>query len=263
MNQVKQTFRWKVTVNGGPHQESLELGDALVLKLDHLEGDGLKIKAPEKMQEGAALEQDTYSMDILQYGPLELPPLEVLNDQGESMGMTESRAFTVLKPEGVEEGAKPEGLLTFEMLSFPWVFWVLLSIACLLLSAFLGFLWHQWRKLQPPPAIIKRNPWEEALVQLDILRKGDALREKNWKEVCVQLSFILRAFLGSVFQVDALEATTSELRQVVRQQHLPLSLLESSGPLFELLDLVKHAKVWQVELWMKDVWTLRGQSHVS
>ena len=96
------------------------------------------------------------------------------------------------------------------------------------------------RRLRPPPS--PEPAHVIAIRRLAELRASDLLERGEVKEFYQRLSLIVRDFLGTRFELDALDMTTAELRDALHGIGPPgLSLVEVEG-LLAGCDLVKFAR---------------------
>lgn len=127
----------------------------------------------------------------------------------------------------------------------PW--WLLL--AALLLGA---AAWLAWRlrkrsaptmagEAPPPP------PYDEAMAALGRIQAIALLRQNKARELCFDLSFILRRYVSRRYGIDALESTSSEFIELMAA--LPLAhTLKPFAPRFcEITDPIKFASAVMLE----------------
>jgi hypothetical protein len=121
----------------------------------------------------------------------------------------------------------------------PW--WLLLAVVLLGGAAWLA--WHLRRRSVPKthseaPAA---PPYEEAMAALMQINAVALLRQNKARELCFDLSHILRRYVSRRFGIDALESTSSEFIELMAA--LPLSHAQKPfAPRFcEITDPVKFA----------------------
>ncbi len=94
----------------------------------------------------------------------------------------------------------------------------------------------------------KRPPWEEALEMLDTLLNSDLLENNEFKEYFDRLTDILRWYIEKRFHIAALELSTTELMDNLKQTKPDIESLEwewftsKTKELLTRADLVKFAK---------------------
>lgn len=92
----------------------------------------------------------------------------------------------------------------------------------------------------PPPP--RRPPHEVALERLEALRKSSYLADSDAKLYYVELSEILRAYVGARFDFDSVELTVVELTAALRGMRTPGLDLSNLQRVLDEADLVKFAK---------------------
>lgn len=124
--------------------------------------------------------------------------------------------------------------------------WVLGAIALVALIVLLTLLIYKRAQARrhaerpPPPALPAHVLALERLDQLDVER---LLREQNYKQLYLELSEIVREYIGRIWQLDALEMTTEEIALALRQRDVAEGLRERIERHFRGWDLVKFAKL--------------------
>lgn len=117
-------------------------------------------------------------------------------------------------------------------------------IGLLVLIAGLYYLWKRRKKkpveVEMPPAPPQPHEW--ALKALDELAEMRLWQKGEIKEHYTSLTGILREYLERRFAIHALEQTSDEILEQLRQIHLSSSLLEDTSQLLSVADLIKFAK---------------------
>lgn len=126
---------------------------------------------------------------------------------------------------------------------WPWWAWTLIALAAAAALAIL--LWKLWpRKQQKMAAKPLLPPYEEALEALQALRTRDLLGLGDQAQYFTELGFIVRRYLERRFGVEALDATTLELRQrLAHVKGLAQTWRESTARFAAESDLVKFARL--------------------
>lgn len=127
-----------------------------------------------------------------------------------------------------------------------WIFleWALLSLVITALFLFLIRVCRNRKKRgktvvpEGPP----KPPHEIALEALSRLEQSDLLKKRDMKLFYIELSEILRRYLGACFGVDTLDRTTWEIHQMLREVGVSLSISDTTRDILEEADLVKFAK---------------------
>jgi hypothetical protein len=115
-----------------------------------------------------------------------------------------------------------------------------------------GLVWLIKRNRRKEPQILmpeNRNPKEEAIAALLSLRDAELWKDGLIKEHYVELSTILRIYISQVFNIKALEATTSETESMLQSHKADFpEQIDILIKLFETADLVKFAKYYPDEM---------------
>ncbi len=132
--------------------------------------------------------------------------------------------------------------------SFWW--WVLLVIAILAAAGYFGWKYFKNRKPGAPKAKKEEliTPIEKASRELKNLESKDLLEKGQVKDYYSQLTDIARTYIEEAIHVPAMESTTSELidamRDAVRKKKMNLSqeTFEELEKILHTADMVKFAK---------------------
>ncbi|MFH1686778.1 MAG: BatD family protein [bacterium] len=119
--------------------------------------------------------------------------------------------------------------------------WGGIALGLLLLGAYLWWRHRRRRGGQAEPVDL-RPPWEIAFEQLAFLKEKPLLSERRFKEYYLELTDIVRSFLGRMYEVDTMEMTTDEFIVRFSEIRLPGSLFARCREFFPHADLVKFAK---------------------
>ncbi|RMF56192.1 MAG: hypothetical protein D6748_14100 [Calditrichaeota bacterium] len=124
--------------------------------------------------------------------------------------------------------------------------WVLWGVVAVLIIATIVFLFWYLRKKKTGEPIFKkeviRPAHEIALEELELLLKSDLLSRKQYKAFYESLSGILRRYLENRFYLPAMEETTTEILDSLREVDISEQDLLLTKAILELSDMVKFAK---------------------
>lgn len=129
-----------------------------------------------------------------------------------------------------------------------WVVILAGTLVLLVAAALVRRAWRRRGRAAPPPTP-RLPPYEEAVAALATLRARGLPATGAWKEFALDLSEIVRRYVGRRYAFNALESTTREvLRELGGQRELEAvardrSPLQSLRQLLEETDLIKFAKV--------------------
>jgi hypothetical protein len=118
------------------------------------------------------------------------------------------------------------------------------GLTAALIGAVIALLVNRVRKprVEPPPPP-KRPAWEVALEALQALQDADLLAAGERLQFHMRLSEILRAFVGDVLEIPAVESTTSEIETFLRRHQQDVGIQGAEiVRILEETDLVKFAR---------------------
>lgn len=125
-----------------------------------------------------------------------------------------------------------------------WTPYLVAAGIVLLLAAVALFVWRRMRRtVESGEPVDSRPPWEMAFEKLAFLRERKLPDQGKYKEFYIELTEIVRAFLGRVYGVPVLDMTTTEFMANFREIDLPADLLDKTLALLRQGDLVKFAKL--------------------
>jgi hypothetical protein len=124
--------------------------------------------------------------------------------------------------------------------------WPFIILTLLLAAAAIWYYLKQKRLAananSQEPAQPARPPHEVALEELAILEASALVSEGRIKEFYIALADIVRNYLGSVYGIETLDRTTSEIFSQLRGAVKDLKITMPVRELFDNCDLVKFAK---------------------
>jgi len=122
-------------------------------------------------------------------------------------------------------------------------------IALAVIAIIILLVWYRNRRKKHQPLIqirpkVKLQPHEKALQELEKLRTKKLWQEGKVKEYHSELTDILRIYIETGFGVPAMESTTFEIIQRLRQDNVfAKALIEKLDRLLQNADMVKFAKM--------------------
>jgi len=119
--------------------------------------------------------------------------------------------------------------------------WIILFI---LICAIAIFAFIRRRKIRDKavPIVQEISLKKRTLMAIDSLEKSKLWEKSQLKEHFVELSFILRSYLSSRFDIQLLERTTKDALLLLKQKGLSDDILIAVKQILEESDLVKFAK---------------------
>ena len=117
------------------------------------------------------------------------------------------------------------------------------ALVALLTWLITRYLSRRQKPLPPPPP--PRPPWEIAVERLAALRKRKQtmIADGQAAQFVDEVSDVVRAYLGGLFEFDGLETTTDEMLELLRTRQANAGLWQEVAAYLRRCDLVKFAKV--------------------
>lgn len=122
----------------------------------------------------------------------------------------------------------------------PYFNWFYLIVGCLILLVSLYFLFQ--KKAKKTKAKKKRIPaYQEAIEKFSHLDEKDLLENNQIKEYYIELTEIIRVYLGKEVNVHTLEATTDELIALLQDQNSAKNIGITKESIQQLQAFLQHA----------------------
>lgn len=118
--------------------------------------------------------------------------------------------------------------------------WIAILILFISVAIFLYLRKRKNNFATPPVRAISLK--KRTLLAIDGLEKSKLWKKNQLKEHFVELSFILRSYLSSRFEIQLLERTTKDALLLLKQKGLSDDILVAIKQILEESDLVKFAK---------------------
>lgn len=223
--------------------ESLELGDAFEQRARRVSSRSL----------GPAVVRSELCVEILVFDTAtrEIPALAIPYDLGTGQSLTRSSAalpLRVLSEVGADDASLRAPASPLPLMVRDWRRLGVVAGIAIVLGIVLGtWRWRRKRKahrkvmdlLEP---VAERSVHEEALARLAVLESSGALDSDELKPCYLEMSEILRSYLGKRFGFTALDLTTAEIRSRLVSVDGSEAWLESAMSWLSRCDLVKYAK---------------------
>jgi len=133
------------------------------------------------------------------------------------------------------------------------LFYLLVLIVVLAIFLLIYFLIRKVRKRNEALNKKDLSLIERALLAVNELEKLELWKLERHKDHFVELSFILRSYLSSHFQLNLLEKTSEETLLLLRQKNLSFEQLNSIEKILKHADMVKFAKAILEENYILDL----------
>lgn len=204
-----------------------------------------------KSKNGSVIERIDYTISTFDVGEFEIPPLVfhymLPGDSTKNELRTQKINILVesLKPSEAGDIRDIKAPLALPRNFRRIIIWSSVGLAFLVLLLTSIYIWRRKRagkgllpqKVEPP-----RPAHEIALDQLKALKASTLLAEGNVKEYYIQMSEIIRRYIEGRYFIVALEMTTCELIQNLRNSEVEPENIQLIQEFLEFCDLIKFAK---------------------
>ena len=129
--------------------------------------------------------------------------------------------------------------------SFPWgTFFLILYIAIVLVVVgyYIYKLYFKDRKKEVSEPVVIKTPYEEAYEKLQQLEAKELWQNGYVKEYHSEITEIVRRYFETVFHIPALEETSGEIVQRLKNVNAPWSIIVTTEEFLSNADMVKFAK---------------------
>ena len=219
--------------------DSLDLGSVEVLAVELI---------PPASEGGRSISGARFILAAFELGDLDIPSFDVRVEapDGSSTTLATNPYVITVQSVGLDEGGDirairgPLGIPLSVIYVLPWI---------LLLALFGGLVYWLWVRRRPAEAgprravVIPRFPHEDAYEALDRLQASDLVERGEVKEYHILASEIIRTYVEGRYGVYALEMTTGEVIEGLRDTGVPEDAVQTFDPFASRCDLVKFAKL--------------------
>jgi hypothetical protein len=243
---IGDEFNLTVTFTRDPQIEILEKGRTF--DLGQFEIKDIQPLENTILEDGRVEETTIYKLSTYFTGEFEIPPLDIrFQTQDGRVGAYQTSPIQIhvrsLTPEESEN-------LDIRDIKEPVViagnsrWWIIVVVIALLFAIAALVYWLKNRKQETAvPSEPPLPPHIVAYRALDDLRKRtDLIEEQRYKDFSTLLSEIIRMYIVGRWEIDALDLTSFEIIQRLRQQSLSTDLEPLFVVFFEGCDMIKFAK---------------------
>jgi hypothetical protein len=203
----------------------------------------------KKVGSGAMKTMVLYTVTVFQTGETAFPPLTVM--VGDEEYQTEELVISILSVLPADE-AEPELMDIVPpyraRIRTTTIIIILLGIAAAF-GAYRAARKYLIRPRQIPKTVVETDshfdPFAYSITELESVRTEHAQDRADSKRVYTTISHTLKLFFGSIFSIEALEMTTSEMKRYLRRSNARRTRYVESNQLINILyrsDMVKFAK---------------------
>jgi hypothetical protein len=200
-----------------------------------------------KLKDGRVQSQTTFVLSTFTTGDHIIPPLPIMfimPDSTRRVMLAEGipiKIKSLLANAGDSVDIKP--LKPPYAFKRSYVAYYIFGGALILLLALAGYSWYRWRRRKVAEQPVDLRPaWEIAFEKLAFLREKKLLEDGKHKEFYLELTEIVRAYLGRMYDLTALDMTTTEFLELLGELTLPDGLHDRVSKFLHHADLVKFAK---------------------
>jgi hypothetical protein len=124
----------------------------------------------------------------------------------------------------------------------PWYYYAIGAALLVIIAVLVFWWWRKRRKDEEEEPIDTRDPWEIALEAMAFLKEKNYLTKGELKLYYIELSEILRGYLGRIYNIPVLDMTTFEFLRTIEEFEIEEELIVRYKLFLEFSDLVKFAK---------------------
>ena len=133
---------------------------------------------------------------------------------------------------------------------FVWADYLPILLGILLVLLLAAAAWYGWKRWKEQKSLIpfkkegpKLPPHEQAIKELDAIREQKLWQQGLSKAYYTQITETLRRYIDGRFGINAMEMTSGEILDLIRQNDEAKPLYENLRQILSLADFVKFAKM--------------------
>lgn len=133
---------------------------------------------------------------------------------------------------------------------FVWADYLPILLGILLVLLLAAVAWYGWKRWREQKSLIpfkkeepKLPPHEQAIKELDAIREQKLWQQGLNKAYYTQITETLRRYIDGRFGINAMEMTSGEILDLIRQNDEAKPLYENLRQILSLADFVKFAKM--------------------
>lgn len=133
---------------------------------------------------------------------------------------------------------------------FVWADYLPIILGVLLVLLLAALAWYVWKRMRAQKSLIpfkkeepKLPPHEQAIKELDAIKQQKLWQQGRSKEYHTMITETLRRYIADRFGINAMEMTSGEILDLIRQETEAQSVLDNLRQILSLADFVKFAKM--------------------
>lgn len=183
----------------------------------------------------------TFSITSFDSGRWELPTFAIVIGNARYITDTLSVQVNYAPFNKEEEYHEIKDIIDVESGHRPWLLWVI-GIGSLLALVASWLLLRRKKKPVEQAPIIRLSPYEEAIMELEKIRKKGFRLNGEVKEFYSSLNDVLRIYLERKLSLNSMEKTNEEIIQDLRSVQIPAQGYQQLSEALRVADFVKFAR---------------------
>lgn len=223
---------------------------AVGLNLGQFDVKDYKVKEEEKLDNGRYRQQLWFGMRTFTTGDYVIPPLPIEYMTSDSTRqIISSDPIKITIKSVIAEGEAMDSLTIRDLkkqasLESGWPLWLILTVTGLgLLGLALGIWWWAKKRAGEEQEYVDPRPsWEIAFADLALLKNKSYLEDGDLKLYYLELTEIIRRYLGKKFEFEAIDLTTTEIDEYFETIEFDRDFQSGLISFLRHADLIKFAK---------------------
>ncbi|MFH1699938.1 MAG: hypothetical protein ABIE07_05050 [Candidatus Zixiibacteriota bacterium] len=204
----------------------------------------------EKLDDGRLRQSLWFNMRTFTTGEYIIPPLPIEYMMPDSTRRVLSSDPIKINIKSVlGEGAQSDTLQLVDIrgqVSLPGdntvLIWSIVGAVIFVSGGIFALWWFKWKKREEEEYVDPRPAWEIAFADLAALKDKNLPEKGELKLFYIELTEIIRRFVGRKFEFDAIDLTTSEINEKLNELSIDEDYSKEFTEFLEQADLIKFAK---------------------
>ncbi|MBU1627045.1 BatD family protein [bacterium] len=257
-----------ITLSASVDKSEITIGDKITYSLKIVRGKDIKVDLPSPgsnlgqfdildFKEKTPIEEGGKVTQVIEYvissyavGDYKIPPVKIAynNKKGESQELTTDEipisVKSVVKPEEKDiHDIKDVAEIPLDLSLYYKIGGGVLFLGMVIALLIYYIRYRRQRKFEiSEESLTKYPPHEEAFMSLKALEEKNLIEEGMIKEFYIEFSEIIRIYVGRRYNLDALEQTTYELLENLKEIMTDKEHIDLLSEILDESDFVKYAK---------------------